>query len=146
MTADLAAFSFNTAVARVMELVNAMYKYDADGGQLAFLKQTAVALVKLIAPMVPHVAEELHRILGGDKSVFLESFPICDESKLVRDEAELAVQINSKVRARLVFPASSTKEQIEKAVLADETVQKLLSGATPKKVIVIPGRLINIVV
>ena len=146
VTADLAAFSFNTAVARVMELVNAMYKYDADGGQLAFLKQTAVALVKLIAPMVPHVAEELHRILGGDKSVFLESFPICDESKLVRDEAELAVQINSKVRTRLVFPASSTKEQIEKAVLADETVQKLLSGATPKKVIVIPGRLINIVV
>ncbi|MCI8435578.1 MAG: leucine--tRNA ligase [Clostridia bacterium] len=146
VTADLAAFSFNTAVARVMELVNAMYKYDADGGQLAFLKQTAVALVKLIAPMVPHVAEELHRILGGDKSVFLESFPICDESKLVRDEAELAVQINSKVRTRLVFPASSTKEQIEKAVLADETVQKLLAGATPKKVIVIPGRLINIVV
>lgn len=146
VTADLAAFSFNTAVARVMELVNAMYKYDADGGQLAFLKQTAVALVKLIAPMVPHVAEELHRTLGGDKSVFLESFPICDESKLVRDEAELAVQINSKVRARLVFPASSTKEQIEKAVLADETVQKLLAGATPKKVIVIPGRLINIVV
>lgn len=146
VTADLAAFSFNTAVARVMELVNAMYKYDADGGQLAFLKQTAVALVKLIAPMVPHVAEELHRILGGNKSVFLESFPICDESKLVRDEAELAVQINSKVRTRLVFPASSTKEQIEKAVLADETVQKLLSGATPKKVIVIPGRLINIVV
>lgn len=146
VTADLAAFSFNTAVARVMELVNAMYKYDADDGQLAFLKQTAVALVKLIAPMVPHVAEELHRTLGGDKSVFLESFPICDESKLVRDEAELAVQINSKVRARLVFPASSTKEQIEKAVLADETVQKLLAGATPKKVIVIPGRLINIVV
>lgn len=145
VTADFAAFSFNTAVARVMELVNAMYKYDSEGGAPAFLHGVAQTLVRLLAPMVPHTAEELNEILGNRESVFLSPYPVCDESKLIKDETELAVQINSKVKSKIVLPAAMDKAAIEKAVLSNEDIVKLLDGKTPKKVVVIPGRLVNIV-
>ncbi len=146
VTADMEAFSFNTAIARIMELVNAMYK--ADGKVSAeIMKEACDKLILLLAPITPHISEELYALTGGtEKSVFLVPYPVCDESKLVKDEIELAVQINSKVKAKILVPSSADNATIEKIALSDEKVIEALSGATPKKVIVIKGRLVNIVV
>lgn len=146
VTADMEAFSFNTAIARIMELVNAMYK--ADGKVSAeLMKEACDKLILLLAPITPHISEELYSLTGGtEKSVFLVPYPVCDESKLVKDEIELAVQINSKVKAKILVPSSADNASIEKIALSDEKVIEALNGATPKKVIVIKGRLVNIVV
>lgn len=146
VSADMQTFSFNTAVARVMELVNAMYRYDADGGSGAYLKETAKTLVKIIAPMVPHTAEEFNERLGGKRSVFLEAYPVCDESKLVKNEVEIAVQINSKVKARVSVPAGLTADKLGEYALSLDAVKALVGGGAVKKVIAVPGRLVNIIV
>jgi leucyl-tRNA synthetase len=140
------AFSFNTAISRIMELVNAMYK--ADGKVSAeLMKEACDKLILLLAPITPHISEELYSLTGGtEKSIFLVPYPVCDESKLVKDEIELAVQINSKVKAKILVPSSADNASIEKIALSDEKVIEALNGATPKKVIVIKGRLVNIVV
>lgn len=146
VSADMKTFSFNTAVARVMELVNAMYRYDADGGSGAYLKETAGTLVKIIAPMVPHTAEEFNERLGGKRSVFLETYPVCDESKLVRNEVEIAVQINSKVKARVSVPAGLASDKLGEYALSLDAVKALVGGGTVRKVIAVPDRLVNIIV
>ena len=145
VTADFKAFSFNTAVARVMELVNAMYKYDADGGDAVFLQQTCRTLTRILAPMVPHTAEELNERLGGKASVFLTAYPVCDPAKLVKDEVEIAVQINSKVKSRVTVPADIDRAALEKLVLSLDKVRELIGSASVKKVIAVPGRLVNII-
>ena len=85
-------------------------------------------------------------MLGGKKSVFLSKFPVCDEKKLVKAETEIAVQINSKVRARIVIPSDANDKEIEKIALTDEKVLAALEGKSVKKVIIIKGRLVNLVV
>lgn len=146
VTADFEAFSFNTAVARLMELVNAMYKYDSSAPDYAYLRYVCGELIKLMAPICPHVAEELHEQTGGKGSVFTLSYPVCDEKYLQKNEVELAVQINSKMKCRIRVPADASEEDVKKAALADPNVQAALGGATPKKVFVIGGRLINFIV
>ena len=111
-----------------------------------FIKYVLSELIKLLAPFVPHIAEEFNEMFGNKTSVFLCSFPVCDEKKLVKDETEIAVQINSKVRARIIVPTGSTDKEIEKTTLADENVIAALEGRPVKKVIVIKGRLVNLVV
>lgn len=92
---DIPAFGFNTAVARLMELVNAMYKYRGEASYSpAYMKHALTVLVKIMAPLAPHFCEELNSLMGGNRSVFLEKYPICDESKLVKSSVEYAVQIN----------------------------------------------------
>lgn len=143
VTNDLGSFSFNTAVARLMEFVNAMYNYEANTAQKnAIYKDCAKDLVLLLAPFAPHFCEELWEMLGQKYSVFNQSYPTFDPVAMVLDEVELAVQINSKMRAKVTVAASASREEIEKAAL--EAVKDQLVAA-PKKVIVVPGRLVNII-
>ena len=145
--AGMNTFSFNTAVARLMELLNAMTKYDAlEKKNTVLLKKVMENLVLLLAPCVPHFAEELYHLLGNDGTVFDHPYPVCDETKLIRDEAEYAVQVNSKMKAKVVLSKTLSKEETEKAALALDEIVAALNGATPKKIIVIPGRLINIII
>ena len=147
--ADMQTFSFNTAIARLMEFVNALYKYDGDLGDNKnqdFFYSCVDDLVLLLAPFVPHVSEELNEMMGGPYSVFNRAFPTCDESALVKDEYELAVQINSRVKAKIVVPSDADAEQIKAIALEEPTVKALLEGMNVVKAIVIPKRLVNIVV
>jgi len=145
VTNDLGVFSFNTAIARLMEYVNAIYAYEgAVAKKNVFYKECARDLVLLVAPFAPHFAEELWEMLGEKYSVFNQSYPVFDEKAMVLDEIELAVQINSKMRGKVVVANGASKEEIEKAAL--EAVASQLNGATPKKVIVVPGRLVNIII
>lgn len=129
-----------------MELVNAMYKYRAESGySAAYLKYALEILVKLMAPLAPHFCEELNEMLGGKRSLMLERYPDCDERKLVRATSEYAVQVNSKIKCKVVLPQGLDRDSAAKLALENADVQAVLGGATPKKVIVIPERLINIV-
>ncbi len=145
ITNDLNSFSFNTAVARLMECVNTFIKTE---GKIS--EDLYVALIKkliiVIAPMLPHFAEELNEKLGGTESIFKASYPLADENKLVKDEIEIAVQVNSKIKTRIVIPTKATNDEIEKIALADDKVQNAIAGKTVRKTIVIPSRLINIIV
>ena len=147
--ADMQTFSFNTAIARLMEFVNALYKYDGDLGDnknQEFFYSCVDDLVLLLAPFVPHVSEELNEMMGQPYSVFNRAFPTCDESALVKDEYELAVQINSRVKAKIVVPSDADAEQIKAIALEEPTVKAQLEGMNVVKAIVIPKRLVNIVV
>ncbi len=144
---DMDIFSFNTAIARLMELVNAMNKYDALEVKNEVLFKNAIEIiVKLLAPCVPHFAEELWSLLGNEKSVFTATYPAFDPAKLVKDEIEYGVQINSKMRTRIVLSKSLSAKEIEAEVLADAQIKAALNGASVKKVIVIPNRLVNIII
>ena len=144
VSADLETFSFNTALARIMEYVNALYAYETEVPvKNAFFKDCIKDLVLLLAPFAPHFAEELWERLGQPYSVFNQAYPVFDPKALIRDEVELAVQINSKLRARITVAASASKEEIEAAAL--EAVGGQLGEAKPKKIIVVPGRLVNII-
>ena len=144
---DYEAFSFNTAIARLMELTNAMTKYDACPRKNAsFYREVALDLLKMLAPCAPHFCEELWEQTGNPYSIFQARFPQCDESAMVKDEVELVLQINAKNRSKLTVPASATKEEIETLALQDKRIRELLEGSTVKKVIVIPKRLVNIIV
>ncbi len=144
---DLDAFSFNTAIARLMELVNAMYKFESDKAcDYSYLEYVSGELVKLLAPFCPHVAEELHEKRGGKGTVFSESYPECDERALIKDQAEIAVQINSKLKARINVPADAADEQAKAIALANADVIAALDGKTVKKAIYIKGRLLNLIV
>ena len=145
--ADYNEFSFNTAVARMMELVNALSKYDAcKAKNVKLYRETVDDLLKLLAPLAPHLAEELWQQTGHKGSIVTQTFPTFDEAATKAAEVELLVQFNSRPKTRLVLDATLAPAEIEKAVLSNGEVQRLLEGATPKKVIVIPGRLVNIIV
>lgn len=144
VSADIESFSFNTAIARIMEFVNAIYAYDsAVSEKNAVFRDCVKDLVLLLAPFAPHFAEELWEMLGQTYSVFDQRYPVADEKALVRDEIELAVQINSKLRSRITVSSDASREETEKAAL--EAVAAQLAGAAPKKIIVVPGRLVNII-
>ncbi len=147
VTADTEAFSFNTAIARIMEFVNALYKYDSSAKNYNgnFAVSCINDLILLMAPFAPHVSEELNELMGNSYSVHNRSYPKYDEKALVKDEYELAVQINSRVKAKIVLPADATKEEIERTALSDCNVVEALKGLSVVKVVVIPKRLVNIV-
>ena len=145
---DMETFSFNTALARLMEYVSAIYKYDAlptEQKNVTFLKECISDLVLLIAPFAPHFGEELWSILGNKKSIFLADYPVFDEKALVKDEIEYAVQINSKVKAKITVPSDAEISDIEKIAVENELIVKALEGKPVRKVIVIKGRLVNII-
>ena len=144
---DMNEFSFNTAIARLMELLNAMNRYDAtEDKNVALLKKAMNDLILLLAPCVPHFAEELWHQAGNDDSVFRAAYPTYDESKLVKNDVEYAVQINSRMKTKIVLSKDMTKDEIEKAALDNNEVRSAINGAPVKKVIVIPNRLINIII
>lgn len=145
---DLDGFSFNTAVARLMELLNAFYKYDALTGQknVKLFKECFNKFILLLAPCAPHFAEEIHEAAGNKTSVFLCEFPVCDESALVLDEVEIAVQINSKMRAKITIPSSCDEQTVRERIFADEKLAAELNGKEIKKLIIVPKRLVNVIV
>ena len=147
VTADIEVFQFNTAVARLMELVNALYKYDAQNGENGELAAAVLTdLVKLLAPFAPHFAEDLWEKMGYSFSIFNEAWPVYDEKALVKDEVELAVQINGQVKYKINVSSSADNAVIEKAALEDEKAAPYIEGKQIVKVIVVKGRLVNIVV
>ncbi len=144
---DMDVFSFNTAIARLMEMLNAISKYDAltKAKNVTLLKDTTRDFLLLLAPFVPHFAEEIWEQIGGKKSIFLQSFPTFDEKALVKDEVEYAVQLNSKIRFRTSIASGLSQDEIKEILLADSRTQEMLDGKEIKKLIVIPGRLINVI-
>lgn len=144
---DYPEFGFNTAVARMMELVNAMSKYDSCPVKNRQLYQdTAKDLVLMLAPLAPHICEELWQQIGQSGSVVTQSYPTFDSSALVESQVELLVQFNSKPKCKVVLDSSLDSQAVQDAVLADDKVIALLDGHTVAKVIVIPNRLVNIIV
>ncbi len=142
---DLDAFSFNTAIARIMELVNALYKY-LDGGNVdEYVKHSIKALILLLAPFAPHFAEELWEMMGGKYSVFNQSFPVADESALILSMVEIPVQVNGKLRGVVNLPAGLSNEEAQAAALADEKISAMLAGLNVVKVIVVKDKIINII-
>jgi leucyl-tRNA synthetase len=147
VTADTEQFQFNTSIARLMELVNAIYKYDAlETKNRAFLESVIKDTILLLSPFAPHFAEEMWEKLGGPYSIFQQPWPTFDEKALIKDEIEIAVQINGQVKYRRNIPSAADNAEIEKLVLSDSKVQAFLDGRQIVKVIVVKGRLINIVV
>ncbi len=147
VTRDLESFSFNTAIARIMELVNAIVKYDAlPVKNAALLKATVTDLVLLLAPCAPHTCEELWEMLGGKFSVFEKKYPVEDPAALVLDEKEYAVQVNSKIVCRAMFPSSAQNAEVEELARVLPEVQEKTAGKAVKKCIVVPGRLVNLIV
>lgn len=141
-------FNFNTAISTMMELVNALYAYkEAVKEPNAGLVYEALSdLIKMMSPFVPHITEELWRgAIDANSSVHEQSWPECDEEALKVDNVEIVLQVNGKVRGRLTVPAEATKEELEKIAMADANVQAHIGDATVRKVICVPGRLVNIV-
>lgn len=147
VTDDMEVFSFNTAIARIMELVNGLVKYDQlNDKNVKLMRDTASDLIGLLAPLAPHFAEELNENIGNKKSIFNMPYPKYDESALVKDSYELAVQINSKVRSKIEVPSDSDDKAIVEIAMNNDAVKPFIDGKTIVKTIVIPKRLVNIVV
>jgi leucyl-tRNA synthetase len=144
---DIERLAFNTAIATLIEVVNAATRAttlasSADGG---LTRDQLIRFVKLLAPFAPHFAEEIWHKLGCADALATAAWPIVDAALLVDDEVELAVQLCGKVKTRLRVPSSADASAIEKLALADPKVIEMLAGKTPKKIIVVAGRLVNIV-
>jgi leucyl-tRNA synthetase len=138
--------TFNTAVAAVMELTNELGSLQSHEGQdLAVEREALNAAILMLAPIVPHICHTLWTALGGAGSVMDASWPGVDDSALVKDSIELVVQVNGKVRAKIQVAPDTDKAEIESLALAQANVQKFLQGVSVRKVIVVPGKLVNIV-
>lgn len=141
-------FNFNTAISTMMELVNALYAYKeaAKEPNSGLIYEAISDLIKMMSPFVPHITEELWRgAIDANSSVHEQSWPEFDEEALKVDNVEIVLQVNGKVRGRLTVPAEATKEELEKIAMADANVQAHIGDATVRKVICVPGRLVNIV-
>ncbi|TFV94587.1 leucine--tRNA ligase [Algoriphagus kandeliae] len=140
MEEDMASYVFNTSVSSFMICVNELTALKCNK------REVLEPLAVLISPYAPHVAEELWSLLGHEGSVTTASFPEFKEEYLVESNFEYPIMINGKMRSKVSLPLDLNKEDIEKAALADETVQKWLEGKAPKKVIVVPGKIVNLVI
>ncbi len=139
--------SFNTAVAASMELINAVNKFDDMSAQGRAVEREALeAVVLMLSPMTPHICHALWSALGHTTALIDERWPAFDESALELDMIELVVQVNGKLRGRVSVPADASKDAIEELALADENVQRFVEDKPVRKVIVVPGRLVNVVV
>ncbi|EPZ37725.1 leucine--tRNA ligase [Anoxybacillus ayderensis] len=139
VTEDYEALRFNTAISQLMVFINEAYKAPV------LPKVYMEGFVKLLSPVCPHIAEELWEKLGHNNTIAYEAWPAYDEAKLVEDEVEIVIQVNGKVRAKLHVPADATKEQLEQLAMEDEKIKEQIEGKTVRKVIAVPGKLVNIV-
>lgn len=138
--------TFNTAIAAVMELLNELTRLPGDAPQLIAIEREALeAAVLLLAPIAPHICHTLWNELGHDAAILDAKWPEVDASALVESSIKLMVQVNGKVRGEIVLPADADKDSIENAALAEPNAQRFTEGKTIRKVIVVPGRLVNIV-
>ncbi|WML36631.1 leucine--tRNA ligase [Clostridium sp. OS1-26] len=144
---DTAKFQFNTSIARLMEFINALSKYTGeDIKNSSFLKETILDFIKLIAPFAPHFAEEQWELSGMSYSIFDEKWPTFDSKALIKDEVEIAIQVNGKIKAKVNIATGLTEDQIKEAALDNDDIKASIEGKEVKKVIVVKGRLVNIVV
>ncbi len=134
---------FNIAIARITELTNHLTQAYGQSGPVP--RQVCEWLTLLVAPLAPHLAEELWSRLGHPTSSAWASFPVADPAYLVDDTVQIAVQVNGKVRAQLDVPADADAAALEAVALADPRIAELLTGKTVRKVIAVPGRLVNVV-
>ena len=148
VTDDMARrYTFNTAIAAVMELTNAIGRFKADTRQARAVRHEALTLsVQMLAPVVPHIAHALWRALGHEGDVSGQAWPEPDPEAMVRDRVELVVQVNGKLRGRIEVAAEDSREAIERAAIAEPNVARFLGEREVRKVIVVPGKLVNIVI
>lgn len=146
VTTDTERFQFNTSIARLMELLNAIGKYQGSANKNdALLRYTVETFLLLYAPYAPHFTEELWERMGNEYSIFNQAWPVCDESKLVKDTIEIAVQINGQVKFKVNIAPDATQEDVEKIVKEDSHLEAALAGRSIVKFIYVKGRLANIV-
>lgn len=147
VTTDTEQFQFNTSIARLMELVNAIYKYDTlENKNRRLMEDTIGDLLKLLSPFAPHFTEEMWETLGNITSIFNEPWPVHDDKALIKDEVELAVQFNGQIKFKINVPSDADNKAIEELVINDQRAKSYLEGKTIVKVIVVKNRLVNIVV
>jgi leucyl-tRNA synthetase len=139
VTEDYEGLRFNTGISQLMVFINEAYKAEV------LPKTFMEGFVKLLSPICPHIAEELWSKLGYSESISYEAWPAYDEAKLVEDEVEIVVQVNGKVRAKLSISANASKEEMEEIAMSDKSIQQQIEGKTVRKVIAVPGKLVNIV-
>ena len=140
-------FNFNTAISSIMELVNEIYRYKENKDINAELLKAAVEdLIRILSPFTPHICEEMWEKLGHTNSVYTESWPTYDESALVKDEVEIVIQINGKLKEKLNVANGLTKDELEKLVMDRDNTKQLIGEKTVVKVISVPGKLVHIVV
>ena len=139
-------FNFNTAIASIMELVNEMYKYKNGDINLPLFNKAIETLLTLLDPFSPHIAEELWSQLGHEDRLYNRAWPVCDESALVKDEVQVVLQINGKLKDKLMLPNNSEKEVVEEAARASERFREATDGREIVKVIYVPNKIINFVV
>jgi leucyl-tRNA synthetase len=138
--------TFNTAIAAVMELMNKLTKAPSEDAQdRAILQEALLAVTKLLSPITPHICAELFTLLGAEGDILSTSWPTVDESALVEDSILIVVQVNGKLRAKLTVPADATQSDVETIANAEENVAKFTEGKTVRKIIYVPGKLLNIV-
>jgi leucyl-tRNA synthetase len=147
VTQDTEAFRFNTAIAALMALLNDATSYRAEAGVVTpVFAALAHAYARLLAPFAPHLAEELHAWFGGQGSVYDAGWPVWDEAALAQDEIELVLQVNGKVRGKINVPAQADEAQLREWALTNERVRSFVGDKPVRKVIVVPGKLVNVVV
>ncbi|HIX84840.1 MAG TPA: leucine--tRNA ligase [Candidatus Megamonas gallistercoris] len=138
--------TFNTAISSIMELVNAFYGFKDGGLNAGLAREVVINLIKLLAPFAPHITEELWQQIGQSGSVHHTTWPTFDKDATVADEIEVVVQINGKVRSKIMIASSATREAQQEKALSDEKIKNLIDGKTVVKVISVPQKLVNIVV
>ena len=146
----LQRFNFNTAISAVMELVNSLYgfkeKVSSDNYNIGIIKSSIEKMLIILAPFVHHMTEELWNLIGKEGSVHKQAWPSYDKEALVKDEVEIVIQNNGKVKAKLMLPIDINKAEMEKLALENERIMQLISNKQIVKVIVVPKKLVNIVV
>ncbi len=148
VTEDLSEkFGFNTAISALMELINEMYKYkELENKNNYVIKEGIETIITILSPFAPHIGEELWQMIGKEGSIFDISWPKYDETALVKDETEVVVQINGKVRGKLSISSNVSKEEMEKIATEDEKIKSLIEGKEIVKIVAVPKKLVNIVV
>jgi leucyl-tRNA synthetase len=143
-------FNFNTAISAIMEMVNAIHQYkekvDESQQNMAVLGEAITNLLLLLAPFAPHIAEELWEVTGHEGSIHAQPWPVYDSQALVQEEVEVVVQVNGKVRDRMMVPADASQQEVQDMALNLSKIQELIKGKSVVKVIVVPNKLVNIVV
>ncbi len=144
---DIESFRYNTAIARIYEMVDVLGRFPTRGSGAAEARQEAVRiLLQLASPMIPHIAEEAWETLGFEGLVSDASWPVANPEFLAQQEIVIPVQVNGRLRAEIRVPAESDRDDLSRTALEDETIQGFLAGKKPRRVIVVPGRIVNVVV
>ncbi|MGI1662340.1 leucine--tRNA ligase [Palleronia sp. KMU-117] len=143
VTRDIESFGNNAAIARLYAFANAIQRSEAGA---ATRREAMRAMAQLMAPFTPHLSEEMWQMLGGTGLIAEAAWPKADPALLVEDSVTLPIQVNGKRRSEITVPKDMPKDEVEKLVLADEAVRRALDGAQPKKLIVVPGRIVNVVI